>query len=254
VVAEPLYRRVDGPEGAPVVVLSHALGSSFEMWQRVLTPLATRYRVLRCDTRGHGRSPAPPGPYAIADLVADQLGLLDTLGIDRASFVGLSMGGAVCMLLAATAPERVDRLVLCSTAEKFGGPAGWLERAATVRDQGTEALADGTMERWFTPEFALREPDAVERIREIFTATDAEGYAACCEAIAAWDFAHRLGEIAAPTMVVGGRRDPTVVPERSQALAAAIRGAALAIIPDAAHLTAVSHPQELATAVLAHLG
>ena len=167
-VAEPLHHRVDGPEGAPVVVLSHALGPSSEMWQRVLAPLATRYRVLRCDTRGHGRSPAPPGPYAIADLVADQLALLDELGIDRASFVGLSMGGAVCMLLAATAPERVDRLVLCSTAEKFGEPAGWLERAATVRDQGTGALADGTMERWFTPGFAVREPDAVERIREIF--------------------------------------------------------------------------------------
>ena len=125
-VAEPLDHRIDGPEGAPVVVLSHALGSSSEMWQRVLPPLAARHRVVRSDTRGHGRSPAPPGPYAIADLVADQLALLDGLGIERASFVGLSMGGAVCMLLAATAPERVDRLALCSTAEKFGDPDGWL--------------------------------------------------------------------------------------------------------------------------------
>ena len=144
--------------------------------------LATRYRVLRCDTRGHGRSPAPPGPYAIADLVADQLAVLDDLGIDA----GLvrrpaRWAGAVCMLLAATAPERVDRLVLCSTAEKFGDPAGWLERAATVRSHGHGGAGDVTMERWFTPEFAVREPDAVERIREIFAATDAEGYAACCD-------------------------------------------------------------------------
>ena len=249
-----LNHRIDGPAAAPVVVLSHALGSSLEMWRPQVAALTTRYRVLRCDTRGHGASPAPQGPYAIDDLVADQLAVLDDLEIARASFVGLSLGGAVCMLLAATAPERVDRLVLCSTAEQFGDPAGWLERAATVRSHGTEALADVAMERWFTPEFAAREPDVVERIREIFAATDAEGYAACCEAIAGWDFADRLGEITAPTMVVGGQRDPTVTPERSQALAAAIPGAVLAIIPDAAHLTAVSHPQELTTAVLAHLG
>jgi 3-oxoadipate enol-lactonase len=249
-----LNHRIDGPAAAPVVVLSHALGSSLEMWRPQVAALTTRYRVLRCDTRGHGASPAPQGPYAIDDLVADQLAVLDDLEIARASFVGLSLGGAVCMLLAATAPERVDRLVLCSTAERFGDPAGWLERAATVRSHGTEALADVAMERWFTPEFAAREPDVVERIREIFAATDAEGYAACCEAIAGWDFADRLGEITAPTMVVGGQRDPTVMPERSQALAAAIPGAVLAIIPDAAHLTAVSHPQELTTAVLAHLG
>jgi len=254
VVAEPLYHRIHGPEGAPVVVLSHALGSSSEMWDEVVAPLQTRYRLVRPDTRGHGRSPAPLGPYAIADLVADQLALLDELAIARASFVGLSMGGAVCMLLAATAPERVDRLVLCSTAEKFGDPDGWRERAATVRSEGTEALADIAMERWFTPEFVLQEPGRVAHTRGIFVATDDEGYAGCCDAIAEWDFTDRLGEITAPTMVVGGRRDPTVAPERSQALAAAIPGAALALIPGAAHLTAVSHPQELATAVLAHLG
>ena len=253
-VGEPLSHRIDGPEGAPVVVLSHALGSSSETWEEVAAPLQTRYRVVRPDTRGHGRSPAPPGPYTIADLAADQLALLDELGIARASFVGLSMGGAVCMLLGATAPERVDRLVLCSTAEKFGDPDGWRERAATVRSEGTEALADIAMERWFTPEFTLQEPDRVARTRGIFVVTDDEGYAACCDAIAEWDFTERLGEITAPTMVVGGQRDPTVAPDRSRALAAAIPGAALALIPGAAHLTAVSHPQELATAVLAHLG
>ena len=237
-----------------MVVLSHALGSSLEMWRAVGPMLTPHYRVLRADTRGHGASPAPDGPYAIADLVADQLALLDELGIERASFVGLSMGGAVCMLLAATAPERVDRLVLCSTAEKFGDPDGWRERAATVRSQGTEALADVAMERWFTPEFMALEPAAVERIREIFAATPADGYAACCDAIAGWDFGARVGEIAAPAMVIGGRRDPTVPPERSQALAAGLPDAVLALIPGAAHLTAVSDPLPFGTALLAHLG
>jgi 3-oxoadipate enol-lactonase len=254
VVAEPLHHRLDGPEGAPVVVLSHALGSSSAMWERIMPPLASRYRVLRCDTRGHGESPAPHGPYAMADLVDDQLAVLDELAIERASFLGLSMGGAVCMLLAATAPKRVDRLVLCSTAPKFGDPDAWRERAATVRSEGTEALADMAMERWFTPEFTSEEPEQVAGIRAIFTATDAEGYAACCDAISGWDFDDRLAEITAPTMVIAGQRDPTVPPERAQALAAGIRGAALAIIPGAAHLTAVSHPRELATAALAHLG
>jgi 3-oxoadipate enol-lactonase len=249
-----LHHRLDGPAGAPVIVLSHALGSSLEMWRPVLPALTVRHRALRSDTRGHGASPAPDGPYTIADLVADQLAVMDELRIERASFVGLSMGGAVCMLLAATAPERVDRLVLCSTAEKFGDREGWLERAATVRGSGAEALADMALERWFTPEFAAREPDTVSRIREIFAATDAEGYASCCDAIADWDFGDRLREIAAPTMVLGGQRDPTVPPERSRALAAGLPGATLALIPGAAHLTVVSDPQPFATAVLAHLG
>lgn len=253
-VAGLLRHRLDGPDGAPVVVLSHALGSSSAMWGRIMPPFHTRHRVLRCDTRGHGESPVPAGPYAMADLVDDQLAVLDALGIERASFVGLSMGGAVCMLLAATAPERVDRLVLCSTAAKFGDPGAWRERAATVRGEGTEALADGAMERWFTPEFTHEEPEQVAATRAIFTATDREGYASCCDAIAGWDFEDRLAELRAPTMVIGGQRDRTVPPERAQELAAAIPGAALAMIPGAAHLTAVSHPRELATAALAHLG
>ena len=177
----------------------------------MVAPLATRYRVLRCDTRGHGRSPAPPGPYAIADLVADQLALLDELGIDRASFVGLSHGRRGLHAAGGDGARAGGSpgAVLDRGEASAIRPAGWSVRRRCA-SEGTEALADVTMERWFTPEFAVREPDAVARIREVFAATDAEGYAACCEAIAAWDFADRLGEIAAPTMVVGGRRDPTV--------------------------------------------
>src|SRR6201997_1920944 len=157
------------------------------MWEPQAERLKPRFCTLRYDIRGHGSSPAPPGPYSIADLGGDLIALLDRLGIERASLSGLSIGGMISMWVAAHAPERVQRLVLCCTSAQLGPRESWLERAATVRADGTQAVADAVLERWFTPGFAQAHPDVIERMRAQLLATPREGYAGCCEAIAAMD-------------------------------------------------------------------
>src|SRR5262245_12025785 len=165
------------------------------MWEPQVPALTQRFRVLRYDHRGHGRSAVPPGPYTIGHLAGDVLELLDSLRLDRVSFCGLSMGGMIGMWLAAETPARIAGLALCCTSAHLPPPELWVERAATARGGGMDALADGAMERWFTPAFRARQPETVARIRELVATTPAEGYAACCEAIRDWDFRDRLGKI-----------------------------------------------------------
>jgi 3-oxoadipate enol-lactonase len=234
------------------VVLSNSLGSTAEIWDRQLPALSRHRRVVRYEHRGHGESPPPPGPYTIAELGEDVLALLDSLGVERASFCGLSLGGMVGMWLAAHAPERIDRLVLlCSSALLPREP--WLERARLVRAEGTSAVADAVVGRWFTPGFAMREPDLVARMRAMVAATPAEGYAACCEAIAAMHLRDDLVSIGAPTLVLGAAEDPAIPLEHSAAIAAAIPGARLVVIPDAAHLPIVEQHAVVTQYILEHL-
>ena len=147
-----VHHVVEGPEGAPVVLFASSLGTTHAMWDDQAAALRGEYRVVRYDHRGHGGSPVPPGPYSIADLADDVLALLDRLELERVAFVGLSIGGAVAMTAALRAPERIERLVLCSTAPNFGPPEQWIERAKTVRAEGVEAVAPAALERWLTPE------------------------------------------------------------------------------------------------------
>ncbi|MGH8309571.1 MAG: 3-oxoadipate enol-lactonase, partial [Steroidobacteraceae bacterium] len=203
-----IFHRVDGPLEAPVVVLSNSLGTSHGMWDAQLPSLARHFRVLRYDTRGHGASDVPPGPYDMAALGRDVLGLLDTAGIQRASFCGLSLGGMTGMWLAAHAPERVDRLVLCNTSSYMGAPEAWNTRIDAVRRGGMAAITEGVIERWFTSEFRAAEPAAVERIRQMLLTTSPEGYVACAAAVRDMDLRDDLTSISAPTLVVSGTRDP----------------------------------------------
>ena len=143
---------LEGPELAPVVMFASSLGTTHEMWDAQAEAFTDEFRVLRYDHRGHGGSPAPPGPYTVDELAGDVLALLDELGIESVTFVGLSLGGAVGMTLALRAPERIERLALCCTSRQFGPPETWAERAATVRAEGVEAVADAALERWLTPE------------------------------------------------------------------------------------------------------
>lgn len=248
-----LAHRLDGPEDAPVLVLSSSLGTTHELWDGQVPELARAFRVLRYDHRGHGGSDVPPGPYTVAQLAADVLGLLDRLGLGRVSFCGLSLGGAVGMWLASRAPERIERLALCCTSARFGTTELWTERARTVRAEGVEAVADATMGRWFTERFRDERPDVVARFRAMLCETAPEGYAACCEALGAWDFRQELGSIAAPTLVVAGADDPAAPPEQAELIAAGIPGARLVVLPDAAHLANVEQPQGFRAALLAHV-
>ena len=245
-----LHYRLDGPHGAPPLMLCNSLGTTLEMWDPQVEALTTRFRLVRYDQRGHGRSPVPPGPYSIEDLGRDALDLLDDLGIERASFCGLSIGGMVGMWLASEAPERIDRLVLCSTAPTLPPREQWIERAARVRADGVSAIADAALDRWFTP----LAPDSLrESFRAMLVGTPAEGYAACCEALADLDLRDRLAAIRAPTVVITGEGDPVAPPETGEQLAASISGARHVTVAGARHITNAEQPSTFTQHVLAHL-
>jgi 3-oxoadipate enol-lactonase len=248
-----LEYRFDGPEDAPVLVLSNSLGTTLELWESQLGALTRRFRVLRYDLRGHGASPVPPGPYTVDDLGGDVVELLDRLGLERVSFCGLSIGGVTGMWLGANAPERFDRLVLACTAPRIGTVETWTERAANVRAHGTESLADAVMERWFTPAFAAEQPETVARFRAMIAATPDEGYAGCCDALRDFDFRTELGRVAPPTLVISGELDPATPPEDGALLAGGIPDARLTVIPGVSHLANVARPDEFNDAVLSHL-
>jgi 3-oxoadipate enol-lactonase len=247
------YSIVDGPAQAPVLVLANSLGTTVEMWEPQLPALAERYRVVRFDTRGHGRSPVPAGPYTIGDLGGDVLALLDELGVARAHYCGLSLGGMVGIWLAAHAPERIDRLVLCCTAARLT-PDSWAHRAAVVRAEGTGAIADLVVSRWLTPEYAARHPDLVARLRAMLAATPAEGYASCCGVIETLDLTAALPSITAPTLVLHGADDPAIPPAHGAGIAAAVPGARLTLVRDAAHLANVEQADAVTTLIVEHLG
>jgi 3-oxoadipate enol-lactonase len=243
---------VVGPEDARVVVLSNSLGATRGMWDAQVPGLAERYRVVTYDTRGHGTSPAPEGPYSIDDLVDDVVALLDEVGAERAHVIGLSLGGMTGLRLAAREPGRVDRLaVLCTSAKPVPGP--FLERAAAVRSGGTAPLAPAIASRWLTPGFAAANPDLVARLEAMIAGADDEGYAACCEVVANLDLRGDLARIAAPTLVVSGVDDVALPPEHQQAIAEGIAGAEWLTVEPGAHLANLEQPEQIAAALLAHL-
>ena len=227
-----------GPVDGPPVILSCSLGTDRSMWDPQTPALAQRNRVVRYDLRGHGSSPAPRGPYAISDLGEDLLALMDRLGIERASLCGVSIGAMTSIWVAANAPERVRRLVLCCTSARFGADATevYRARAETVREHTVDAVADGALERWFTPGFREAQPQLMAQIRRGLTETSPEGYASCCEALAAMDLLDVLGSISAPTLVIAGAEDPATPPDHGRAIAAGIPGARFELVEDAAHL------------------
>lgn len=242
-MAAPLHALDEGPPDAPVLVLLCSIGTTIDMWVPQRRELAGEFRVISIDTRGHGGSPVPDGPYAVTDLAGDVLATLDDLGIARATFAGVSLGGAVAQRIALDAPERVAALVLISTSSRFGEPAQWHDRAATVRAGGTEAIADATMGRWFAEAFRATQPERVATMRAMFTGTPREGYAGCCEALGGWDSRDLLGGIDAPTLVLVGTEDPATPPSHAQVLAGGIPGARLEIVDEAAHLVSLEHPE-----------
>ena len=241
-----------GPMDDPPVILSCSLGTDRSMWDPQTPALAGTHMVVRYDLRGHGQSPAPPGPYAISDLGQDLLALMDRLEIERASVCGVSIGAMTSIWTAANAPERVHRLVLCCTSARFGPEAAevYRARAQTVRAHTVDAVADGALERWFTPGFRKAQPELMAQIRKGLTDTSSEGYAGCCEALAALDLHPALGSISAPTLVIAGAEDPATPPDHGRAIADGIAGARFELIEGAAHLANIEKA-ELVTPLIA---
>jgi 3-oxoadipate enol-lactonase len=230
-----IHYDLTGPATAPILVFSNSLGTNFLMWDPQVRALGKMMRLLRYDTRGHGKTSTTPGPYSFDQLGRDALALVDALQIDHFSFCGLSMGGAIGMWLALNAPQRLRKLVLCSTSAKFGSTDTWNTRIAAVRKGGMKPISQAVMERWFTATYRGQAPDVIERIKRMVESTDPDGYIACCEALRDWDLRDNLGVIRTRTLVISGTHDPATPPSDGRLLAERIPGAVYLEL-DAAHL------------------
>lgn len=247
-----LRLRTDGSPMRPCLVLSNSLGTDLGMWDAQAAALAADFFVLRYDTRGHGQSERGRGPLTIERLGRDVLALLDHLGIEKAAFCGISMGGLTGQWLGAHAPQRVGKLVLANTAASIGTAEAWLARAAQVRADGMDAIADGAPARWFTADFIAHAPDTVARMLRTLRAQDAEGYAACCEALAHADLSDDIDRIAAPTLLIAGEHDPVTTVADAEWLRSRIPGARMARVP-ASHISNVEAEAQFTAALRAFL-
>ncbi|WP_425298245.1 3-oxoadipate enol-lactonase [Nocardia abscessus] len=242
-----------GPSGADPIVLLGSLGSDRSMWEPQIPALSALADVLAVDVRGHGGSPAPAGPYRIAELADDVLALLDSHGLDRVQLVGLSLGGAIAQQIAIEHPRRVRTISLLCTAAKFGEPAAWTARAEAVRRDGVASIADAVVGRWFTGGFAAADPGVVARCLAMIASTDDEGYAACCEALAQWDSRAALSRIAAPALVIAGAQDPATTPDDLRVIAAGVPRARLHVVTPAAHLASIEQADRVTALIREHL-
>lgn len=245
--------RVDGPAGAPPLILANSLGTSADMWQPQMGVLTQRFRVVRYEHRGHGGTVAPPGPYAMDDLGSDLVSVLDDIGIERASVMGLSLGGSVALWTAIHHPERVDRLVVACSAAHWPPAEAWRQRIDAVRQSGLASLLPVLLQRWFTDGFVDRRSPAGQLVASMLERVDAEGYCSCCAALEAMDLRNGLDAITAPTLILAGAADPVVSLTTGAELAGAIAGAGYTVIPGGAHLVNIEQADRFNAAVVDHL-
>ena len=253
-----LAASAEGPDGAPVVILANPIGTTRAIWDAQTRVLREDFRLLRFELRGHGapgaQSDAPPGPYSIAELGMDVLGLMREHGVATAAYCGISIGGMIGLWLAANAPERISSLVACCAAiTPMPSRQAWLDRAALVRSGGMAAISEMVPPRWFTPDFIARQPAAVAFVMNMLHGTDPEGYAGCGEAIAGLDLRPALGAIKAPTLVMAGAEDLAAPPWQGAMTATGIADSRLRVIRGASHLAPYQVPGPVTDAIRAHL-
>jgi 3-oxoadipate enol-lactonase len=248
-----IHYQITGETSLPTLVLSNSLGVNLAMWEPQLHAFASRFRLLRYDTRGHGRSSVPPGPYTITDLGQDLLQLLDSLGIEQASFCGLSMGGTLGQWLGVHTPKRLHKLILANTAARIGTAEIWNTRIATVLQDGLRTIIPPTLERWFTADFRASQPEVVSAIESMLQSADPQGYTANCAAIRDADFRITIREIDVSTLVIAGSHDVGTTPADGRFLAEHIARSQYVELR-AAHLSNVEAANEFNAAVLSFLG
>lgn len=247
-----LNYQLDGPQGAPVLVLSNSLGTDLGMWDTQIPAFTEHFRVLRYDTRGHGQSLVTEGPYSIEQLGQDVLALLDALNLDKVSFCGLSMGGLIGQWLGINAGDRLNRLVICNTAAKIANDEVWNTRIETVlrdREAAMVGLRDASIARWFTPEFAEREPAQAKRITDMLAATSPDGYAANCGAVRDADFREQVASIQVPLLIISGSQDAVTPPAGGEFIEQRVKGAEHEVF-HAAHLSNVEVGEPFSQRVL----
>ena len=248
----PLAVWRSGPQGAPPVLLSHYLGGSAEGWEPVARALEHRFRVVRYDTRGHGASGAPHGPYTIDMLGRDALAVIAGLGLGKTHVVGVSQGGMAAMWLGARQPEAVDRLVLANTAPFIPNKPVWDENIARARAEGMDDIAAQTIGSWLSEAFKREHPQQMARLVETMQRMPVEGYAGCAAVLRDVDLREDLGRIEAPALVIAGAEDgPRGA--AAAAIAGAVQHGRLVTLPKAAHLSHIENPPAFAAAVLEHL-
>ncbi len=241
-----------GEVNKPALIFSNSLGTSYQMWQQQIDALQQDYFIIAYDTRGHGKSSAPIGPYTLDQLGQDVIDLLDHLQIEKAFFCGISMGGMIGQWLAIHHPDRFHHLMLCNTAAKIGVESAWKDRAQLVRNQGLNPIAKTAASRWFTDGFITNNPDIVSRLSEVLAAGSVEGYASCCEALAMADNRAQLADIRVPVTVLAGTEDPVTTVADGQYMVDRISNAELATI-NASHISNIEQPNAFNEFICQHL-
>lgn len=250
-----LVRRWDRSTGVRrgVIVFLGSLGSDLSMWDPQVPTFLPEFDVLRVEHPGHGGSSSHPGSYTLDGLTDNVIEVLDTEGVGSANIVGLSVGGMIAMNLALRAPERVERLSILCTAGQLGPAKNWITRANTVTQHGPGAVADDVVSRWFTPEFARHNPDVVKRMTTMIGATDAQGYAGCCHAIAEMNILPLLNRVQHPLLAIAGDRDETTPQRHLVEIANRAQNAQVAVIAGA-HLVNVENPGDVNELIGRHFG
>lgn len=233
------------------MTLVHSLASDMHLLDAQARVLSRRFKVLQVDLRGHGGSPVPPPPYVMTGLAADMQALFDRLGVSETAWLGVSLGGMIGLTHALAHPGVITRMVLADTTAGYpeAAHAGWRDRIAAVRQNGMNAVVEGTIARWFTPDFVARAPEVVEQFRAVIRATPPDGFIGSCEAIMGYDVHARLGEIAVPTLVLVGAEDQATTPAMAQAIADGIPGARRLVIEKAAHQSNIEQTETFNAAV-----
>jgi 3-oxoadipate enol-lactonase len=247
--------RVDGREGAPWVVFSNSLATDLSLWDGQVELLADRFRILRYDTRGHGQTAASPPPYSFDMLAADALTLMDAAGVDRAHWVGLSLGGSTGIAMALKHGDRLRSLAVCDS-RSLTDPAfvkAWDDRIAVIDAGGMEAIVEPTIARWFTPPFIQSGKATCDRVRDMIRNTSAEGFTGCSRALQTLDFERRLGELTLPVLFLVGSQDAACPPEAAKAMHALVAGSHCVIVDPASHISNLENPAQFNAALEAHL-
>lgn len=248
-----LATTVEGPPDAPAVVFLHSLGSNSSMWRPQVEALASAHRVVRVDTRGHGASPSPAGPYTVDDLGRDVIAVADAEGLDTFHLVGLSLGGLTALWVALHHGDRLRSLTAANTAARVANTEFWQARVDAVREQGLSGIRDAVVARFFGDRFAAAHPDWFAEARDAFVSCDPEGYIACCDALGDTDLRTDVGHIDVPTLVVGGDQDVATPPTEALWLQDHIGDSRLAVLPRAAHLSNLDQPELFTQILRAHL-
>jgi 3-oxoadipate enol-lactonase len=248
----PLYVEVEGPQTAPALMLSNALGTNLRLWDEQAKVWARHFQVVRYDRRGHGKSGVTPGPYSMQRFGRDALAIMDGLSLPKVHWCGLSLGGMVGQWLAAHAPQRIDKLIVANTSSYYADKGAWNDRIKAIGERGLAAIADGLMTLWFTADFRARAPDTVARMKAMLVTTPLAGYVASCEAVRDMDHREMLHKISASTLVIAGRHDVAIPVEAAAFIRNRVPGAALTML-DAAHISNIEQPAVFTADVLGFL-